>query len=181
MLPLPVDLLPDSRLIGSHGDRRSIAVQLLHQAGITDDSDISNHANARRSCGREFGRAGARQIEIELVKWQPGNQMPVGFRFKTGDLLIAQAGIGRPVSSINGLQQFLGNGQEFGFRSGRHFSFFCCKNLIRHTHRSSASAADLPGMAVVNRQRCGRLRMFGRDTADCQWTFCRTSLYRSSS
>lgn len=120
-LPVAADLLPDPRLFGPLRHRPVRRVD-LHQARVHDERRIrSERAHDGRGHGDlrlDLRRAGG-EVEVELVKRQPVNQMPLAFGFEAGDIVGAQRGISFPLAGKDRVEEFLIQSEEFGFEGHR--------------------------------------------------------------
>src|SRR3954471_23474158 len=90
VLPTAVLFLPDARFFKSLRRRRSVGIGTLSQADVGHHCDLAHEPNMRRDYRGEPLAAEPAQIEVELVKRQPSDQLSARFGLKSGQRGLAQ-------------------------------------------------------------------------------------------
>lgn len=128
-LPSAADLLPNSRLFGPlrHGSVRRVD---LDQARVHDQcgffAEQSHDGRGHRDLRLDLRRAD-REIEVELVKRQTMNQMPLPLGLEARDIVGAERGVDFPIPGKDRVEEFLVEGKEFGFERSWHVFQDCEK------------------------------------------------------
>src|SRR5437016_1401351 len=99
VLPAALDALPDARLFDRARDGGTLGRQPLVEPNVGNHRDVAYHADVRTADGRVVLALDGAQAEIELVKRQTFDQVPMRLRLEAGEARIAQLAIGLPVSS----------------------------------------------------------------------------------
>src|SRR5262245_2363650 len=106
--PAAIALLPDAGFLEGLGRRRSVRICALRQVDIGYDRNVSHDTHIWCDQCRLPPPAKAAEIEVELVKGKPGDQLSPRFGLKGGQRRIAQLLIRSPIAGGNGVEEFLG-------------------------------------------------------------------------
>jgi len=130
--PMAVLFLPDARFFKGLRRGRPVGVRALREADIGHEGDVAHDSNVRRDHRGEPPAPEPAQIEVELVKRQPGDQLSPRFGLKSRHRVVAQLLIGGPIARRNGVEEFLGQSDELGFHAS---------NLVPRGERGTSAAA----------------------------------------